>query len=1229
MKQILTLLAISIQIIAYGQENDIFHKFKDPDKDYSIVPFWSWNGNLESKELKRQIDLMMEQGVYGAFMHARSGLNESGKTPYFSDGWWAAVDTTIAYAHRKGFQAWLYDEDKWPSGSAGGRTIARNPAEFVKKGLHYSVIRLQEGDVYKPEKDKLKVFAVKMTKEKTFDARSKVDLTALTQWKAPSDSWQIISFEQVSDRTEYPYAQIDYFDKNAVRAFIDITHEEYYKRYSKYFGNTVPGIFFDEIYYGLKGLPWTDDFADSFKKQTGYDILDELPSLVFQSARSESINYDYFKELTRRYDEAWFGQIAAWCSEHGIGLTGHTNEGFTAYKDEGDYFKTMGSIQFPGTDNEDFRYSFPRYLNWYKPKQLSSLSHIYGRNRSMVEAMGGGGYVITPEEYRYGMARLGVCGINFFVPHLFHYSDNNLESYNDWPPSWFFRNPYWKYFKPLADFGRRISYMNRQGSHVCHVSVLYPLAEQWAGGYAGGADQRDYVALQDILLNNQIDYDVINDEAFLVSDCSGGEIKLHDESYKVLILPSINLITLETAKKIADFYHNGGIVIASGGIPYHSVFGNDNEVNALLYGVFGIKPKQSVNFEVSNETFEPFTSNANARSGNAYYMKNPIHLPSVVRKNIPNEIEVVEGEPAFIRFYQQKKDDVTYYLLMNEVRKAESFQIRTPDYGVPYKMNPETGEISKLENYLTINGELLISLHFQPWEAFYLAFKPEAMEKKSLMISATSLIDAKINNQVLTGWANSDTSPYAVIQYTNGAKQEYRPPVDQSLKPVTLDGVWKFQVVNHALDQKWADHVQADTIDLSVMKFYAEYDSKPRNINVSEFDDQHLPEIKIIDRFSNTRGAVRYLDTWNASRIVYYDKNDQFMRAAFMGRNVSFRKIFNLNGTPAVANLRITADPSFILYVNESKVGEGKKSQDAGYYDIKPFLKKGNNEIRVEVPAQKGLIAEGNIETDSAVIRLNTDDSWEAQADEIWETALIVGKPLPVDYFTNNKIRFPLTCLYQSELPVGATQLILPERKGTFTYYADGNLLKEQNGRIRLPANQNHRPIKFAVKAVLQSAKDGLLAPIRVICEETDTQLAPWKELGLNGFTGRAIYTKEFTLPKGFQEKEVKTILDLGEVKWFAEVWINGQLVKYFPWGDFKTDVTPCLKKGKNKITVIISNLRANEAFNAVPDALMEDPYNRWWQQGVTLREKDRLESGLTGPVRFVPIKYIELKLED
>ena len=59
---------------------------------------------------------MAKQGYGGFFMHSRVGL----VTQYLSDEWFDIIRKCAEYGYKKGLQAWLYDEDRWPSGAAGG-----------------------------------------------------------------------------------------------------------------------------------------------------------------------------------------------------------------------------------------------------------------------------------------------------------------------------------------------------------------------------------------------------------------------------------------------------------------------------------------------------------------------------------------------------------------------------------------------------------------------------------------------------------------------------------------------------------------------------------------------------------------------------------------------------------------------------------------------------------------------------------------------------------------------------------------------------------------------------------------------------------------------------------------------------------------------------------------------------------------------------------------------------
>ncbi len=1187
----LSFLAISSAKEVQDNTNQIFENFKNPPKEYSIIPLWSWNGTLEPNELKRQIDLMMEKGVYGAFMHARAGIDK-GRTPYFSEGWWKAIESAVEYSNQKGFLACLYDEDKWPSGSAGGRTLARNPKEFIKKGLRYDTTRITgPADYDVPDSDALKIFAVRLSGNNRFRASSQRDITERKggTFRIPRGDWAILTFTMIEDRDR----QIDYLDPNAVAAFIDITHEEYFRRFGKYFGNTIPGVFFDEIFFRPNGrniLPWTDDLAQTFQKRKGYDLLDNLPSLVLESENTARVNYDFLDEVSERYYKAWFKQYTSWCDKHNIWVTGHTEEYLDAYKRQGDYIKTIGSISRPATDNEEFRYGFPRYIDSFKLKQVASAAHLHGRTRVGVEAMGGGGYMITPEEYRYGFSRFGVCGLNFFIPHLFHYSLDTAEAIEDWPPSWFFRNPYWKYFKPLADYGRRISYMNSQGHHICHVALLNPLTDQLIAGYNRDFDTRYFIEVQNVLLNSLIDYDIINPASLVDADCSNGKIKLQNEGYSILVLPSLNTITQQMAEKINEFIDNGGVVVALGRIP--GIFSRPGEENPVsMSQLFGIDPRHARGeyYHVDIKSYKPYTAQKNDKGGCAYYSSRMVNLPVIVKQHTPEEIRIISGDESIFRFHQRKAGQVIFYLLMNESKADARWHLSFPDYGVPHMLDIETGEVTKL-NYLTKDKCLELVLDFKPWQASYLVFVPGDKPAKNANVLASE----------------------------TGSRQE--------LQSIELNGLWNFMPVGKQIDFRWTDKISEETLALPVMKFYAVFDKQDDDTKMPEYDDSQWATVKLTDRFSQLKGGERYLSTWNACQIISFDTSHHF--PSLGGDTAVFKKIVNIEGGVENASVTVVANPSFRLLINNQKAGEARGSSEAQSFEIAQFLKTGENSICVEVPRNRGLLVEGYIQTTKARYPILSNNTWTVQLERGIEKPLEVCKPpmgsLGRAAFPGRSIQYPVTGWYRQILPPGTQKIILSEYAGQLTFYINGKPIEPVNGIIDLSDLEKNRDSVLAIKCIFSKLSDGLQEPLKVICQPVPVKLASWADYGLSWFSGRGVYSKEINLSEKYLNPETRIILDLGKVNWFAELWVNNKLVKFFPWGEFSADVTDYVKPGMNKISIIVSNLRCNEAYCNTPDSMLENARARWWHQGATNRESQRLESGLFGPVRMIVQKQIE-----
>jgi len=156
----------------------------------------------------------------------------------------------------------------------------------------------------------------------------------------------------------------------------------------------------------------------------------------------------------------------------------------------------------------------------------------------------------------------------------------------------------------------------------------------------------------------------------------------------------------------------------------------------------------------------------------------------------------------------------------------------------------------------------------------------------------------------------------------------------------------------------------------------------------------------------------------------------------------------------------------------------------------------------------------------------------------------------------------------------------------------------------------------------------------------TFPRLVSWTERpeeGIRYFSGWAVYAKTLNVPAGMAARGRRTELDLGAVKNFAEVTLNGKPLGVLWKAPFRLDVTGLLKAGRNTLEVKVTNLWPNRligdeqlpadvewngnALRAWPDWVWSGAPRprrerltfttwRFWTKDSPL-----LESGLLGPV--------------
>ncbi len=81
---------------------------------------------MTEAQIDQQLKDFKAGGMGGVFIHPRPGLI----TEYLSDEWFSLCKYTVEKGKALGMDVWLYDENSYPSGFAGGHVPAQMPESY-------------------------------------------------------------------------------------------------------------------------------------------------------------------------------------------------------------------------------------------------------------------------------------------------------------------------------------------------------------------------------------------------------------------------------------------------------------------------------------------------------------------------------------------------------------------------------------------------------------------------------------------------------------------------------------------------------------------------------------------------------------------------------------------------------------------------------------------------------------------------------------------------------------------------------------------------------------------------------------------------------------------------------------------------------------------------------------------------------------------------------------------
>ncbi len=606
--------------------------FFDPPRSFRPQPFWFLNHVLDHDLLRVQIAEMADKGVGGVVLHPRHGM----RAAFMSKAWLDAVEVCVEELAAHGMEAWLYDEDNWPSGFFGGR-LTRPYPENRMRYLRVQQLIASGGATYQAQLDRdgnrvLRVLASRYEQGEDGKVEPVPPFTEITRhlkddgtfrWSAPPGEWLVTVFWEcpVAERvTWFRGYYVDTMNPEVMRQFLEATYEPNL-RFARHFGETIKGVFTDEpglmihdAYFSdqaLRGtvedpgrklpgitLPWTRDFFARFERLKGYDLRERLTDLVYEISEDwRKVRCDFLDAVSSWYVEAYHQQLSAWCQQNGLEYIGHTLEDplFSQVRTQGNQSWVLEQMHRPGLDylghGIGSRDNPHRIL---ASKCASSVAHVMGRHRVMCEAFGASGHGHRLGDRRLDLNFMAALGVNMVIAHAFYYSFAGLRK-TDWPPCEFYHAPYWPWYKAWADYIGRLSLLQTQGHHVSGVAILSPVKTVAVNMVRSGRIFREspqdrlYAELSDRLLRLHYDFDFLDERQLERATVADGRLGFDtsEETYSVVVLPALEIISRFAAETLLQFFQAGGHILALGCVPLEADRrGADERVAEVMAEIF-------------------------------------------------------------------------------------------------------------------------------------------------------------------------------------------------------------------------------------------------------------------------------------------------------------------------------------------------------------------------------------------------------------------------------------------------------------------------------------------------------------------------------------------------------------------------------------------------------------------------------------------------------------------
>jgi len=428
----------------------------------------------------------------------------------------------------------------------------------------------------------MSVMAVNDDTQEILDLRPYIKNDIL-EWTVPEGNWNI---EQYVCETDPEAPCIDLLDYDGCYKYLKDTFRAWLERLPQKVRMLAgPFIYRNIVFGGKNRRMWNADFNKVFEEKYGFDPAPYYP-LLFRDFGTHAKRYKYMMMNCRAnmLIDGYLKAAADICQACEIFCTG-----FPAESKESACSWLFGDGQM---------------LHKYSSAPGISIpfAYLYGLNGIKVAASAADAFgleIVSADIFKY-YEKLNkdiiyretlnsmVRGVNMLFAHLGEDRTDSTSTFGE-PTS----DPVWGAIfsknNDLADyasFTKRAQALLRGGEHICDAAIIYPIHTLHAlvflyhssvegFEYPSIPENADYMEV----MNNFLNYvgmdtgflhpDLLSDRAF--ADNGVLYIKNNNnettQKYKVLILPSMSIISLRALRMIRKFFDAGGKIIATDTLP--------------------------------------------------------------------------------------------------------------------------------------------------------------------------------------------------------------------------------------------------------------------------------------------------------------------------------------------------------------------------------------------------------------------------------------------------------------------------------------------------------------------------------------------------------------------------------------------------------------------------------------------------------------------------------------